>query len=586
MAGDALRALGPMPPADVARFWLPDEASVQDGAYVAVDESVLASSPFELRYDSAGWPSIHGRGPTVALPARVRAAWPALPSALTLQARPDGHSFSLNDARGHEWLRATHAQPSADPVSGALWLRHLDLTVAPTLAEALQRPQAVGQLIGALNLSASGVGAPTRGTGASCTSPQYQFRWPTLGFRADIELTRISTLQTLRCEGCTASSTNARLALAPDARLRNVGEADVPWAPKFVNPPLPPYGGDQHPFLVFNFYRLDGDGRFAQLAASGVKHAFVATSLNCGCPSGFVLYGGCEDVYGAFTNDIYNALSPRTEVIPARGLWGRCGSVFDPDCDGQQNPATGAPDDFTWRLDLRESALAGDPARYFVEAWYVVRDDRQIDNSMGFIEVAPNKTDGTWTFPRVGNHIAGPMLTHLASQLPVAWPKLHATHSTPDARVDTLSVAEPLVGGGFRYQLYVANHEWVRTTTSGAFPNLRIESTSGIQSIAIATPQATLSEPQMRDADGDATNGWSIDASTPGQLKFRAPDQGVGQQWGTLHRYEWRSAQAPKLGFIEATAGRAAQAQTILLKALLPGGNALDVIAADGFESD
>jgi hypothetical protein len=554
--------------------------------YFAETGAMRDNAALPIEFSTTGWPAfaldLNGAGPALATPAPLRSLTGA-PAWLQLRARGDGHSFALTDGNGAQWLIASHAQPSFDAQTGQLWIRNLDLRVGPALATALLRPTLEGQVLGGLALTLRGKGQVQTAAATSCASPQYQPRWPTLGFRADVALTQIGSVQTLRCETCTASSSDGLLALAPSARLRNVGEADIPWAPKFIDVPLPPYGGDQHPFLAWNVYRVDPNGQLKQIAASGFKHAFVATSLNCACPSGYILFGGCEDVYSAFTNDIYDILSPRTELIPFRGIWARCGSIYDPDCNGQQNFPAGAPDDYTWRANFSESELGISGARYFADAWYVVREDADIDNSMGVVEVIPTKTNAAWSFPQQGTLSAGSVLERFITLLEPTAQRLYARQHTGEGRVDTLSVVRA-TPGGFRYTIYVANMEWMRTRTSGAFPNLRLLETAGIQQLRIALPNATASAVLSADADSLVSNDWTATVA-PQALVFDAPSNDVGQLWGTVYRYEWTSASAPALGWAEATAGRDELARTVLVTALLPGGNALDVIRRDGFES-
>ena len=555
--------------------------------YWTLNAPFLNSAALPLAFHAGGWPQMLSSqviaDPLLATPAFILSAIQTAPTALSLRAHADGQRFDLLDAAGASWLVGTHAHPSVDPQAGQLWVRNLDLRVGVELARALGRPSVEGQLIGAMNLSLNALGQPPAvQSSTSCASPQYQPRWPTLGFRADIALTHIGSVQTLRCEDCSASSSDARLALAPDARLRNVGDADIPWAPKFVNPALPPYGGDQHPFLAWNFFKVDAEERLTQIAASGFKHAFVASSLNCGCPSGFILFNTCEDVYGAFTNDIYDILSPRTELIPYRGLWARCGSIFDPDCNGVQNVPAGAPDDYTWRVTFSEAQLNIASARFFADAWYVVRDDSNIDNSMGVVEVRPTKNGALWTFPRLGAMSSGSMLERFAAQLAPTTQRLLARHQTGEGRVDTLTTVRA-IPGGFRYAFYVANHEWMRTRTQGAFPNLRLLETSGIQRLDISLPSAQAAELSSADADSVIANNWLASQSDQA-LQFSAPSGDVGQLWGTVFRFEWTSSSSPLIGWIEASAGRGALERTVLLTALLPGGNGLDRIKQNGFD--
>ena len=56
-----------------------------------------------------------------------------------------------------------------------------------------------------------------------------------------------------------------------------------------------------------------------------MKHAFYTVNFNCPCGGGHVLYPTCEDVYSSFTNDDSTNLGPRSEIVRATGIWGRCG---------------------------------------------------------------------------------------------------------------------------------------------------------------------------------------------------------------------------------------------------------------------
>ncbi|MDW8479492.1 MAG: hypothetical protein RML12_06195 [Xanthomonadales bacterium] len=98
------------------------------------------------------------------------------------------------------------------------------------------------------------------------------------------------------------------MVFAPGAALRNGDDertADVPWVRKFtVSPWNYPYpGNDQHPYLVWNLYRIR-DGRLEQIGASGVKHAFYTINWYCapgacGAGGGQILGRACYDIYSA-----------------------------------------------------------------------------------------------------------------------------------------------------------------------------------------------------------------------------------------------------------------------------------------------
>lgn len=87
------------------------------------------------------------------------------------------------------------------------------------------------------------------------------------------------------------------------------------------------------------------------IGRSGLNYAFVTINNGCtlGCPpppaadANQVLYPNCTDSYTVTTNDTNEFPGPRAELIPASGIWGRCGSVFDPRCDGAANPVDHQP---------------------------------------------------------------------------------------------------------------------------------------------------------------------------------------------------------------------------------------------------
>ena len=55
--------------------------------------------------------------------------------------------------------------------------------------------------------------------------------------------------------------------VAPSSSLVNLqglDGADVPWFTKFTGP-FPPYNNDQHPYLIWNMYRIDSNGKMEQI---------------------------------------------------------------------------------------------------------------------------------------------------------------------------------------------------------------------------------------------------------------------------------------------------------------------------------
>lgn len=166
-------------------------------------------------------------------------------------------------------------------------------------------------------------------------------------------------LRLSRCNGCTGAGGNGQAVFTPSSTLRNnvnngstsatiAGDplgtsaalyaADIPWYSKFSGN-FAPYNNDQHPYLIWNLYRLNRDGSIDQIGRSGVKHAFLTLNTNCIENPGdsHILGRGCANVYSVSNNDSNSALGPRSEIVPASNVWGRCGSVYDTNCDGMAN---------------------------------------------------------------------------------------------------------------------------------------------------------------------------------------------------------------------------------------------------------
>ncbi|MEZ5444068.1 MAG: hypothetical protein R3F15_21590 [Lysobacterales bacterium] len=526
----------------------------------------------------------------------------------------DALRWRWRDANGADWLwlGAGHPRMSADR-------RHLDysgaeLRAGPALADWLSAPELVDQplasVIGSFRLQQFGP-ALDRGSVDAALGCPVPPRWPntpidpgnlSLGrYQADVHLIAMTAPRFLRCrqlaqpmDSCDGpGGTEGEVVLAPDAQLQNSGSADaadVPWYRQFLGQ-FPPYDNDQHPFLIWNLYRLDADGTLRQIGRSGLKHAFV--TINNGCTLGCsppppatannVLYPNCSDVYSVGTNDSALFLGPRSELLPAAGLWGRCGSVFDPDCDGDEDP-TGA-DPYTHRMVVRESALdtAMHPgARYFADAWYVVRDDVNIDNTMGQREVQPSFSGGIWTLSFVDAQLQpAPMalrwLSTVGSPDAVRWyrrVRLSDGEWLLAARVDQLGPSS------WHYRYVLANLDHAIAQTEGNAPNLRILNTHGLGGLQLSIDAAVgLSSIGYADGDADPGNDWPA-IRNGNQLSWTAPTAGAELRWGNLISVGFDSDLPPGLGSI-AVRLQQGEDDAIVLQAPIPGAELL----SDGFES-
>lgn len=477
-------------------------------------------------------------------------------------------------ADGSVWLSADHAHYGFGKETPRTFsMRHMNLRVAPRLAQALGQPALAGRPIGNLEFEAfvrdGGAEADTA-AGRVCRAP-----WPGPGRVTDIEVFNSNlsgfwdSVYAPRCGlpplpaggACTATSTNGRLVIGADASLRNVGQTAVPWYGHFSGD-HPPYGNDQHPFLIWNLYRIDRAGRIKQIGASGVKHAFYSINKNCDCVAGNVFWPGCEDIYSFSSNDNGGGteeqnLAPRSEIIPYGAKWGRCGSVWDADCDGRMDAGSGAQDLYQYRMQVTESDLLpplADGASYYFEYWYVVRDDADIYNTMGHRRIQARKTGANWSVALVGadapdrDFFVGPVINRWVD--PQAAPA-HAANrelATSLGRARVAVRASDLGGGRWRYEYAVMNFDYAHTRVDPAHatePDLRLLSNRGFQRFSVPLPAgAKVSETRFDDADTDAGNDWTVGVDRR-SVTWTAPASGNTLDWGMLYHFEFVADAAP-----------------------------------------
>jgi hypothetical protein len=316
---------------------------------------------------------------------------------------------------------------------------------------------------------------------------------------------------------------------------------------------FPPYDNDQHPLLIWNLYRVDRDGTLRQIGKSGVKHAFYAINIGCHCPGGHVVYPTCQDTYSSFNNDSLPFLGPREEVIPSKGIWAPCGSVFDSDCDGVPGPRPPGQDDgHRWRMNVAENELLADlhpGARYYFEYGYIMRDQDDPERSFGFREVHPRKVPGANSFAAWQLNPAalqnGFVIDHWVD------PKTHS-HDASNERFTTPvgsgRVAVRVVAISptrYQYTYAVHNIDLAATHMSGEGLRLRIDTTHGIDRITLPLGKRSRIEGE-HSSDEAEDSAWSFESSGD-QLNWRAP-QGHDLSWGSAHTIRFQSGSPPHSG--------------------------------------
>jgi hypothetical protein len=431
-------------------------------------------------------------------------------SGLELRPGTKAGSLELVDTTGTALLVTGDAQWELDAGRGLLRYLNADLRILPALARRLGDERYAGITIGVLALDATlrtGPVPPAPPVASGAAVPPPCGDWSGVIDVGLVDMTGISQVDSGMSNG------RAVVVVVPSAELKNVGTANVPWYAKFSNLAQPPY--DQHPFLVWQMLRASG-GVLEPIGRSDLKHAFLTENIGCdpgACTDSHILGSGCTDTYGVGSNTFNGALAPRAEVTASTGTWAHCGGIrthFDTNGDCTQDFFGTGENSFTHGMKVAETDLQVAGATYFVEAFYIVRGDTNIFNSMGYLQVIPAKRS-LWTFTTAGSYVQGPALD--------AWVQPAAPGPDADNRLlDTgegrvqLAVRVTGVPGNpdrRRYAYALQNHDFDRRIRSFHVPFNT--GTGIIENVAYA------------DGDGFAANDWTWTADATG-ITWTAPE--------------------------------------------------------------
>lgn len=515
---------------------------------------------------------------------------------------------------GKAWFYIDHLMFELDGNDTRLAIRAADLRIAPALAERIGHAEIAGYAVADIVVDSEvfvqgGDESPNR---ACSPYPWANVDVPGVTgakYQVDLFMQSISP-QYMRCQGCTASSTDGKVMFAPSSTLRNnvndgsvaatisgdpLGKstalytANVAWNTMFSGD-VQPYNNDQHPFLIWNLYRVDANGRISQIGRSGVKHAWLTTNGGCldSCYDSHKLGRGCSDTYGTGNNDASYDLGPRSEIVPAKGLWGRCGSKWDPNCTGSGDHYQNGNGDYDDRLLVSESQM-GDKhpgANYLFESWYVTRDDINIYNSMATLSVNPRKSGGSWSTSGASGYKLGGAIDRWVDPTnpPAGAKSTELAQKEGHAKV-AVKVTD-LGGGRWRYDYAVMNFDYAREVVQGAEPDhLHVVSNKGFDRFSVPLPAGVQAVSPSADS-GDVNpnmnwraqvkNGrvaWSNDLSIPGfgNGSYPMPSSLPTLDWGTLYSFSFTANTAPVAGNANLHVAQAGSPTDYDVATLVPG---------------
>jgi hypothetical protein len=507
---------------------------------------------------------------------------------LTLRVRAsDPKILDIVSGDGKAWFYSDRVMFEMADEGRTLAIRAADVVMSEALAQRIGMPEAAGWELADMALNTE---VNVQGSGAVINRMCNPYPWPGVAvpndpgevYQADLFMDHFS-IQPVGCQSC-SGPTGAQAgiaAFAPSSTLKNnvndgsisatipgdplgtssaLYTADVAWYTKFSGN-SPPYNNDQHPFLIWNLYRIDADGSIRQIGRSGVKHAFLTVNSGCisQCGGSHALGLGCGDTYGVGNNDSPSSMGPRSEIIAGTGQWGRCGSIYDSDCNGDADSS--GNDSWTQRMKVPERWLVhsgGDGSSFLFESWYVARDDINIYNSMATKSVNPQYSGSQWTLSGETNYRLGPAIDRWVDPADPGANEMSTEIANSGGHTKVAVKVVDLGNGKWRYNYAVMNLDFARAITEGSEPNLRVVSNAGFDAFSVPVPSgATIYAPSMSTGEanpnanwrfsiGDGEVTWNTDTSIPGVGDNHPPVAVLPTlDWGTMYTFSFIADTAP-----------------------------------------
>ncbi len=486
--------------------------------------------------------------------------------------------LEILDRDGVAWFVSDHVHYELLQDKTRLSMRNMDLRLTRTAALWLGDGTLTGLAVGSMAFDAQIVASAPINLPQSCANPNWAGTLldpanPVAGtYQTDVLLESMASLDYKRCAGtCDGpeGDSDGFAIFAPNATLKNSdtdSTSDVPWNEKFSGS-FAPYNNDQHPFLVWNIYRISDTGQIEHIARSGVKHAYLTINDGCTvqCGDNHILGRSCGDVYSSGNNDAATALGSRSEIVPALGLWARCGSIYDSNCDGVNDSPVLSPT--SNRLMVPESKIS-DPLhyQYFYEAWYVVRDDINIKNTMGSKQFTP-RYGLIWSATDEQPFISGPVIDRWVDPSNPGVGNLSAEVTLINGSLKVAVRTQLLPSGNTRYDYAVMNLDYLSATLEVIDSlNTRLLDSAGISGFSVPSNQALISNILVNDGD-DAITDWA--EGRGGSVHFRARSPASELKWSSLYSFSFEANTAPVAGKV-ALSGRGLS-EDLQVDLLVPG---------------
>jgi hypothetical protein len=581
---------------------------------------LTADSTLDLALDQAGIVGVTGGAGQLLLTDSIRLQGAAFDwSALRLVVSPgDNARIDLHDADGNIFLYVDRIMYKLTDARRMLVIRSADLRMTAQFAARIDKPQFAGATLAQWTSKMPLEMVRTAAAPSACGAPN----WPgnvvrdALGnpipgafYQADVFLQGL-TAQTSRCGQCNADESvctavacaggaPTHVVFTPSSTLvnnRNRGTplsvlpgdplgisgalytADIPWNERGFGTIAPPYGNDQHPYLIWNLYRIDtenGAERISQIGRSGAKHAFLTLNSSpfpldiCErCNGDSVLGRSCGDVYGVGSNDADFALGPRSEIAARAGVWGI-------------NSVVVANNPFAQRMRVPVAAITSAAGvRYLFESWYIVRDDINIYNTMGTRSVEFNDTTLSNTGPQI--YQMGPAIDRWVSPTTTNPLERSRELDVPEGHAKLAVRVVNLGGGLYRYHYAVMNLDFARVTIAGTASAPSVTNNFGFNRIRIPIAGGTqMTNPVYED--GDALRAPWVFSAGVDYIEWIAPNAASSLNWGVMTSFSVTANIAPTNSPAVLGVTNPGSPAEYAVQSLTPGG--LPTLLVDGFEN-
>jgi hypothetical protein len=538
---------------------------------------------------------------------------------LTLRVRADDpRVLDVVSSDGKVWFFSDRIMFELADASKTLAVRAADMRITPALASRLGRPETAGWEVADIAMNTQVLVQGPGTDGRECDP----YPWPNVPvpgvsgqiYQADLFMESFD-IEPVGCQSCDGpgGANDGIVAWAPTSSLRNnvnngtlvatvpgdplgtstaLYTGNIAWYTKFTGDPPnynPPYKNDQHPLLIWNLYRINANGSIEQIGRSGVKHAFLTINAGCAdsCFDSHSLGRSCGDTYGTGNNDSPFDMGPRSEIVPVNSTWGRCGSIWDPNCDGTEHD--NGNDSWTQRLKTHESQVdpAANPgATYLMDSWYLARQDINIYNSMATVTGTPHYAGGQWSFNSQTNYLLGAAIDRWVDPTSPPTNAMNTELAVTEGHAKLAVKVTDLGNGSWRYDYAVMNLDFARAVTQPADPNggpdPRVLSNHGFDSFSVSAG-GTIGATTMSNGTLDIA-GWT-ESNANGSVTWTAPDGGT-LDWGTLYSYSVTSTSAPVAGSAALHVAQSGTPVSYDVATLVPAASGPpDRVFANGFDS-